>query len=72
MLLAGMILGPLPIPLGIPCIALGLALLAPYVPPIRGLVRWLRRKFVKFDEQMIKWRDKVPPIIRNTIDNTHP
>ena len=72
LILAGMVLGPLPIPLGIPCFALGLALLAPYVPPIRALVRWLRRKYSSFDEQMIKWRDKVPPVVQNTIDRTHP
>lgn len=71
-LVIGLVLWPLPIPLGIPLIVLGLALLAPHTPFIQRIVRALRRKYKKLDDQFIKWRDKCPPIIQRTIDLTKP
>lgn len=72
LVVAGLVVLPLPLPFGLIMLVIGLALLAPYLIPIQGLVRWIRRKNAKLNEQLIKWREKFPPVIQKTIDKTHP
>ncbi len=72
LVVAGLIILPLPIPFGLIMLVVGLALLAPYIVPIQKLIRSLRRKNAKLNEQLMKWYEKMPPIIKKTIDQTHP
>ncbi|MEO1311960.1 MAG: hypothetical protein AAFV51_13505 [Pseudomonadota bacterium] len=71
-LVFGLVLLPLPIPLGLPLLIVGLALWAPYLPFVQGWVRSLRRKYPNLNAQLLRYREKVPPVIRTTIDKTHP
>lgn len=72
LVLFGVVLFPMPIPLGLILIALGLALLAPYFPPIQALVRSIRRKSPKVDEWMIRFKERCPRVIQITIEKTNP
>ncbi|MCI5044539.1 MAG: hypothetical protein MRY72_07550 [Aquisalinus sp.] len=72
LVVAGIVVLPLPIPLGLLMLVIGLALLAPYVIPVQNLVRSLRRKNARLNEQLLRWREKFPPVIQKTIDRTHP
>lgn len=72
LVLFGMIVLPMPIPLGLIMIAFGLALLAPYFVPVQRFVRSLRRKHPKFDDTMRKFKHKCPPVIKTAIEKTCP
>ena len=72
LVLAGLIVLPMPIPFGLIMLTIGFALLAPYIPVIRRLVRKMRAKWPDLNESMLRHRDRFPPVIRKTIDQTHP
>lgn len=72
LVISGAILAPTPIPFGLIMMTIGLALLAPYMPPIQKLVRAIRHKWPKVDVSLRRHRDRLPAIIRATIDKTHP
>lgn len=72
LVVSGAILTPTPIPIGLVLLTIGLALLAPYMPPVRRLVRFVRRKWRHIDAFLLRHRDRFPPVIRATIDKTHP
>lgn len=72
MLLFGVVLFPLPIPLGLPLIALGLAFTAPYFRPSRRLIRLLRVKFSGLDRAMATHAHRCPGIVRTAIERTAP
>lgn len=72
LVLAGAILTPTPAPIGLILLTIGLALLAPYMPPVRRLVRAIRRKWPGVDEALRRHRDRMPPVIQKTIDRTCP
>ena len=72
LVVAGVIITPTPIPFGLIMLTIGLALLAPYVKPVQRAVRVIRRRWPHIDEAMRRNRDRFPPIIRQTIDKTHP
>ncbi|MCK5745930.1 MAG: hypothetical protein KAH44_06925 [Oricola sp.] len=72
LVVAGLIVLPLPIPFGLIMLTIGFALLAPYIPAIQRLIRHLRGKSPNLDSQLRRWRDRMPPVIRSTIDKTHP
>jgi len=63
---------PLPLPTGLIALTIGFALLAPYLPPIQRLVRYLRTKYPAVDEKLLSYRDRLPLIIKTTIDKTSP
>ncbi|MEM8985597.1 MAG: hypothetical protein AAGC95_02645 [Pseudomonadota bacterium] len=69
---AGMVMLPLPIPLGLLFLTIGLALMAPYVPAFQGVIRNLRTRYPRLDTSLVNIRDKAPPVIRTTIDKTKP
>ncbi len=69
---AGLIVLPLPIPFGLVMLTIGFALLAPYIPAVQRLIRFLRVKWPKFDEQLRRYRHRFPPVIKRTIDKTQP
>ena len=72
LVVAGAILTPTPIPLGLIMLTIGLALLAPYMPPVQALIRRIRGKWPNIDAALRRHRDRFPPVIRSTIDKTHP
>ena len=72
LVVSGVILTPTPVPFGLIMLTIGLALLAPYVPPVQALIRAIRRKWPKVDHSLRKHRHRFPPVIQSTIDKTHP
>ncbi len=72
LVIAGLIVLPLPIPFGLILLTIGFALLAPYIPAVQQLIRTMRRKWPNLDAQLRRWRDRMPPVIKKTIDKTHP
>lgn len=72
LVVSGAILTPTPIPIGLIMLTIGLALLAPYMPPIQKLVRYVRRKWPHIDASLRRHHHRFPPVIRSTIDKTHP
>lgn len=72
LVVVGAILTPTPIPFGLIMLTIGLALLAPYFRPVQGVVRGIRRRWPKIDDALRRNRDRFPPVIRATIDKTHP
>lgn len=72
LVVVGIILTPTPIPFGLILLTIGLTLLAPYMPPIQALVRKIRRKWPKVDQSLRRYRDRMPDVVRQTIDKTHP
>ncbi|MBI1393749.1 MAG: hypothetical protein GC152_13505 [Alphaproteobacteria bacterium] len=72
LVLTGLVVLPLPIPFGLIMITIGLTLLAPYVPLFQRLVQRLRQKHPALNAKLLQYRDRCPPIVRKTIDKTHP
>lgn len=72
LVVAGLIVLPLPIPFGLIMLTIGFALLAPYIPVVQRLIKFLRRKWPAFDATLRRYRDRFPPVIKRTIDKTHP
>ena len=69
---AGIVLLPLPIPLGLLFLLTGIALLAPYNAATQTVVRNMRTRFPRIDRTMRRWRDQAPGFIRKVIDKTKP
>lgn len=72
LVVVGIIVAPTPIPFGLVMIAIGLGLLAPYFLPVQRLVRGIRRKWPNVDASLRRHHHRFPPVIRATIDKTHP
>lgn len=72
LVVSGAILTPTPIPFGLIMLTIGLALLAPYMAPVQALVRTMRRNWPHVDGSLRRHRHRFPPVIRMTIDKTHP
>ena len=72
LVVAGLIVLPLPIPFGLIMLTIGFALLAPYVPFVQRLIKRMRAKWPNLNETLLRYRSKFPPVIRKTIDKTHP
>lgn len=72
MLLFGVVLFPLPIPVGLPLIVLGLAFTAPYFRPSRRLIRLLRARIALLDHTMKAHAHRCPNIVQLTIERTAP
>ena len=68
----GLVLFPMPIPIGLSMIAVGLLFLAPYFKPIQMLVRAMRRRFEPVNKAMLKIKRRCPPVIRTAIEKTAP
>ncbi|MGE0409732.1 MAG: hypothetical protein AB7P23_10805 [Amphiplicatus sp.] len=72
LVVSGAILTPTPIPIGLILLTIGLAMLAPYMPPVRRLVRAVRGKWPHVDSSLRRHRHRFPEVIRATIDKTCP
>jgi len=72
LVVAGLVVLPLPIPFGLIMLVIGLALLAPYISAVRRLIKYLRAKWPGFDQKLRRHHHRFPPVIKRTIDKTHP
>ncbi len=72
LVVAGLVLFPMPIPIGAIMIAIGLLFLAPYFKPIQKLVRSMRQRFEPVNKAMLSIKTKCPPVIRKAIEKTAP
>jgi len=72
LVVAGLVLFPMPIPIGAIMIAIGLLFLAPYFKPIQKLVRTMRQRFEPVNKAMLSIKTKCPPVIRKAIEKTAP
>lgn len=72
LVLFGLVLFPMPIPVGLVMIAFGLLLLAPYFGPVQNLVRSLRRRSDLVDRNLRKIKERCPPVIKAAIEKTAP
>ena len=72
LVVAGLVLFPMPIPVGAIMIAIGLLFLAPYFKPIQKLVRSMRCRFAPVNKAMLNIKSKCPPVIRKAIEKTAP
>ena len=72
LVLTGLIVLPLPLPFGLIMLVIGFALLAPYVPAVQKLLRYMRTKWPKVNTTLERYHHRFPPIIRRTIDKTNP
>lgn len=70
LVIVGLIVLPMPIPLGLIMITIGLALLAPYMPMVQRLIVTLRTKWPTIDASLIRNRHRFPQIVKTTIDKT--
>ena len=67
LVVVGLIVLPLPIPFGLIMLTIGFALLAPYIPAVQRLIRYMRGKWPNLDEQLRRYRHRMPPVIKKTI-----
>jgi hypothetical protein len=68
----GIVLFPMPIPVGLLMIALGLLFLAPYFKPVQMMVRSLRRRSANVDSALRRVKRRCPPVLRMAIEKTAP
>ena len=72
MLLFGMVMLPLPIPVGAPLMLIGLAFLAPYFAPVRVVIRTIRTRVPTLDVALVRNAHRCPAVVRRTIAVTQP
>ncbi|MEZ5896601.1 MAG: PGPGW domain-containing protein [Parvularculaceae bacterium] len=72
LVVTGAILTPTPLPIGLIMLTVGLALLAPYMQPVQRLLRRMRKRWPDIDGWLRRNRHRMPPVIQQTIDKTHP
>jgi hypothetical protein len=68
----GLVLFPMPIPVGLLMIALGLLFLAPYFKPVQMMVRSLRRRYGPVDRGLLRIKARCPAVLRSAIEKTAP
>lgn len=69
---AGIVLFPLPIPLGIPFIAIGFSLLLANSTHFTAFLQGVRKKFPKFNASLTKMTSKMPGPIQKQLSKTDP
>ncbi len=72
LVVVGLIVLPLPLPFGLIMLTIGFALLAPYIPMVQRLIKKMRAKWPDLDRNLRLHRHRFPPVIKRTIDKTHP
>ena len=72
LVVTGLIVLPLPLPFGLIMLVIGFALLAPYIPVVQRLIKAMRTKWPDLNRQLLRYRHRFPPVIKRTIDKTHP
>lgn len=72
LILAGLVILPLPVPVGLIMIVTGMVLLAAYFTVFARLIKSVRKKWPAADRILVRHHHRFPPVIRKTIDNTTP
>jgi hypothetical protein len=72
LVICGIIITPLPIPVGLILIVLGLSLLVPALPVLRRWLTLARARFPKLSNKLQSIRHRLPKFARNLIDHTEP
>ncbi len=72
LLVAGLIVFPFPIPLGLPMMVVGLALLISSSDSTAELMTRIRRRYPRFDIGLRRAEPKIPGIFRGPIRKTDP
>lgn len=72
LIIAGIIVTPMPIPFGIFMIAIGLAILVSVSESVREYLKRQRKKFPKFSQSLTKIKPKLPMFIRRLLEDTEP
>lgn len=72
LVIGGIILTPMPIPLGIISIVIGLSLLVGSVPEIRVWLTQARRRYQEFSNKLNSIKHRLPAIARRLIEDTDP
>ena len=72
LVVVGLIVLPLPLPFGLIMLTVGFALLAPYIPLVQRIIKTMRTKWPDLNRTLLRYREKFPPVIKKTIDKTHP
>jgi hypothetical protein len=72
LVICGIIITPLPIPVGLILIVLGLSLLVPALPVLRRWLTLARSRFPKLSNKLQSIRHRLPKFARNLIDHTEP
>ncbi len=72
LLLLGVIITPMPIPLGIILIILGLSMLVSTIPRVRTFLQFLRRRYHVFSHKLNSIKHRLPAFARQLIEDTDP
>ncbi|UXD87746.1 PGPGW domain-containing protein [Thalassolituus hydrocarboniclasticus] len=72
LLLLGIIITPMPIPLGIILIILGLSMLVSTIPRVRTFLQFLRRRYRVFSHKLNSIKHRLPAFARQLIEDTDP
>jgi hypothetical protein len=72
LVVAGAILTPTPVPIGLPLVAIGFYLVARDSVMARGMVRWVRRHIPPLHRGLEGLHPRVGKGMRAFIDRTHP
>ncbi|WP_430462117.1 PGPGW domain-containing protein [Thalassolituus sp. LLYu03] len=72
LVIAGIIITPMPIPLGIILIILGLSMLASSVPAVRHFLRDTRGRYRVFSARLNHMKPRLPAFARRLIEDTDP
>ena len=72
LVIAGVIVTPLPIPFGLIMIFIGLSLLVTTVPRVREWLRRQRHRYQEFSGQLNAIKGKLPRFARKLIEDTDP
>jgi len=72
LILAGMIVAPLPIPFGIPMIVIGITILIAHSPMAARAFANLRRRWTRFDDWIRFLEEKAPAIMAEPLRRTRP
>lgn len=72
LVVAGLIMMPMPIPLGLLFILLGLSLLISVLPALRLRILALRQRFPKWSRSLQRQKRYLPAALRHLLDDTDP
>lgn len=72
LVICGIIITPLPIPIGLILILLGLSLLVPALPVLKRWLTLFRSRFPKASDKLRRIRHRLPLFARSLVDHTEP
>ncbi|APR66927.1 MAG: PGPGW domain-containing protein [Thalassolituus sp.] len=72
LVIAGLIVMPMPVPLGLIMIILGLSLMVSAWPALQRKLKALRSRFRKISDKLSRIRHRLPGFARRLLDDTEP